>query len=194
MARDPSGPLGRLPLRGGDRLSSSASEPARPRFLPLIGSLVILAVLVWYGFPLMTTGDPLWPLPADTRADAITIYWDGRATEVHRSDDRYPALMAAVNGALTEVDGIEYRYGMGPDAFARYRASGRALEARYRDPARAHGIYAIGPFTRLFIALEGEEHDRHLIFVGGATEGYRGGPLRARDLAALKRLADAARR
>lgn len=183
-----------MPLRGGDGLSSTPSELLRPRFLPLIGSLVILAALVWYGFPLMTTGDPLWPLPTDTRADVITIYWDGRTTEVRRTDERYAPLMRAVNRALTEVDGIEYRYGMGPDGFARYRAGGRAIEARYRDPARAHGVYSIGPFTRLFIALEGEEHDRRLIFVGGESEGYRGGPLRARDLGELRGLADTARR
>lgn len=193
MARDPLRALGRLSLRGGDRLSSTPSELVRPRFLPLVGSLAILAALVWYGLPLMTTGDPLWPLPADTRADAITIYWDGRVTEVRGSDERYAPLMAAVNQGLTNVDGIEYRYGMGPDGFERYRATGRALEARYRVPARAHGVYAIGPFTRLFIALEGEEHDRRLIFVAG-SEGYRGGPLRARDLGEVRRLAESSRR
>lgn len=191
MARDPSGPLGRLPLRGGDGLSAAPGDVVRPRLLPLVGSLAILVVLVWYGLPLATTGDPLWPLPADTRADVITIYWDGRATEVRRSEERYAALMAAVNRALTEVDGIEYRYGMGPDGFERYRASGRALEASYPHPAQAHGAYSIGPFTRLFIALAGEEHEHRLVFVGGPA-GYRAGPLRSRDLRPLRDLAEAA--
>jgi hypothetical protein len=141
----------------------------------------------------MTTGDPLWPLPADTKADAITIHWDGRSTELRPRDERYGPLMAAVNRALTEVDGLEYQYGMGPEAFERYRAQGRALEAHYREPARAHGPHAIGPFTRLFIVLEGVEHDRRLIFVA-AEGGYRGGPLRSKDLGEVRRLADAARR
>jgi len=75
---------------------------------------------------------------------------------------------------------------------SRARATGRAVEALYASPQRAHGAYALGVFTRLFVFLAGEEYDRGLIFVGDQS-GYRSGPMRARDLSALRDLASSAR-
>lgn len=177
-----------MPLRGGDGLSAGPDDTARPRLVPLLFSVLAIVALAWYGIPALSTEDPLWPLPPDTRADVITLHWDGRHTELRPGDEGYAPLMRAVNGALGTLDGIEYRYGLSDDDVERLRASGRALEASYHRPARAHGVYAVGTFTRLLVALDGPEHDRKLIFLGDAR-GFRSGPLRARDLGDLRGLA-----
>lgn len=151
--------------------------------------VVALIALAWYAIPAISTNDALWPLPPDTRADAITVYRGGQRVDVRSGDPRYARLMSSVNGALGKLDGIEYRYGLPPADIEALRASGRALEARYRDPARSHGLYAVGTFTRLLIVLEGPEYDRRLIFLGDQA-GYRAGPLRARDLTEVRAAAD----
>jgi hypothetical protein len=152
----------------------------------------LVVVFVAYCGPLVTTGDPLWPLPADTDPDRIVIHWEGRHTEIARPDERYDALRRGVNAALSSLDGIEYRYGLGPDEFAKLRASGHALEAIYDRPARPHGAYAIGDFKRLLVSFDGEEFARGLIFVG-TENGYRSGPLRSRGLQAVRDLAERSR-
>ncbi len=152
---------------------------------------MLLAIVV-YGVPIVSTGDPLWPLPTETKAQTLVVYWDGARTEVARGAAPYDALMSSVNGALSSPQGIEYRYGLTADAFAGARATGRALEALYPSPQRAHGAYALGEFTRLFVFLKGDEYDRGLIFVGDQS-GYRSGPMRARDLSVLRDLASSAR-
>lgn len=184
--------MGGLPLRGGDRLSSGPGDVARPRFLPLLAALGLLVATVAYGAPLVTTGDPFWPLPADTDPDLIVIHWEGRRTEIARADPRHEPLRRGVNAALSSLDGIEYRYGLGPDDFAKLRSSGHALEAYYEQRARPHGAHAIGDFTRLLVSFDGEEFARGLIFVG-IESGYRSGPLRSRELPPLRELTERSR-
>ena len=72
---------------------------------------------------MVTTGDPLWPLPAATEADRFLVHWDGRTTELSRQDGRYSEVMAALNRALTSPAGIEYRYGISAADVSRLRAS-----------------------------------------------------------------------
>jgi len=191
VARASSGALGRLPLRRGDGLS--ADGVPRPRIGPVLAALALLVAFVAYGVPLVTTGDPLWPLPTDTHADALVVHWDGSATEIRPSDPRYGDLMKALNAAASDIDGIELAYGLRPEDVAAIRARGRALEARYDRPARIHGAHAVGMFTRILVPLAGPEAERHLIFFGDQS-GYRAGPLRARSLDALVTLAERASR
>jgi hypothetical protein len=146
-------------------------------------------VAVGYCAPAITTGDLLWPLPADTHASTLVVYWDGARRDVATEDRSYRPLMTAVNHALSSPQGIDYRYGLPATAFQNARQTGRALEALYATPQRAHGAYAQGMFTRLFVFLSGEEFDRSLMFVGDPT-AYRSGPLRAGDLGPLRDLAE----
>lgn len=178
-----------MPLRRGDGLSSGPGDTAPPRLLPLLGALLILVGIIAYGVPLVGTGDPLWPLPADTDPDVVTIHWSGRRTEIARGDPRHAELRRAVNQALSSIDGIEYRCGMSADEFARLRQGGHALEASYATPARPRGAYAIGSFRRLFVSFDGEEFMRGLVFVGEPT-GYRAGPLRSSRLGDLRDVAE----
>jgi hypothetical protein len=116
------------------------------------------------------------------------VYWDGERKDVVTQDRSYPPLMTAVNQALSSPQGIDYHYGLPATAFETARHAGRALEALYAVPQRAHGAYAQGMFTRLFVFLSGEEFDRGLVFVGDPT-AYRSAPLRTRDLGPLRDLA-----
>jgi hypothetical protein len=149
-------------------------------------------VAVGYCGPAVTTGDLLWPLPADTHASTLVVYWDSGRRDVVPEDRSYGPLMTAVNQALSSPQGIDYRYGLPATAFENARHAGRALEALYATPQRAHGAYAQGVFTRLFVFLSGEEFDRGLLFVGDPT-AYRSGPLRARDLGPMRDLAEQSR-
>lgn len=181
-----------MPLRRADgprqELNGIEGVP-RPRVLPLLGLIAVFAVAVAYCGPAITTGDPLWPLPADTHASTLVVYWDGARRDVVTEDPSYRPLMTAVNQALSSPQGIDYRYGLPATAFENARQAGRALEALYPSPQRAHGAYAQGMFTRLFVFLSGEEFDRGLVFVGDPS-AYRSGPLRARDLGPLRDLAE----
>lgn len=189
MARAAPRPLGGLPLRRGDRLSAGPGDTARPRFLPLAGALLIVVAVIAYGVPLVGTGDPLWPLPADTDPDVVAIHWGGERTEVRRGDPRHAELRRTLNAALSSIEGIEYRYGLPADDFAALRLRGHALEASYATPARSRGAYAIGSFRRLFVSFDGEEFARGLVFVGEPT-GYRAGPLRSTRLGDLRDVAE----
>ncbi len=153
--------------------------------------MVSLAAL-GYGVVAVTTGDALWPLPADTRADRLLIHWDGQVTELLPGDPRYSKVMDALNRVLSSPSGVEYRYGISAADIARLRQGGRALEAYYASPARAHGPYAAGAFTRVLVPFEGDEYERRLVFVGDAGT-YRAGPMRASDLGPLRALAESVR-
>lgn len=167
-------------------------ERPRPRVLAFLLTLLLFALALGYAIPLVTTGDPLWPLPAATEAERLLIHWDGRTTELSRQDERYSKVMNALNVALSSPAGVEYRYGISADDVARFRAKGRALEALYARPTRAHGAYATGEFTRVLVSLSGDEYARRLVFFGDEY-GYRAGPVRASDLGALRAAAEAAR-
>lgn len=147
---------------------------------------------VAYAIPLISTGDPLWPLPTRTEARTLYVYWEGSRTEIGARDRRYAELMDALNEALSTPSGIELRYGLPAAEFPRLRASGHAFEADYSARTRAHGAYALGEFTRIFVSFDGDEYALRLVFVGDEF-GYRAGPLRARDLTRLKQLAEGAR-
>lgn len=167
-------------------------ESPRPRVVPFLLTLLIAALAVGYAIPLITTGDPLWPLPASTAAERLLIHWDGRTTELTPTDPRYSRVMDALNRVLSSPAGVEYRYGIPAEDVARLRERGRALEAVYAAPTRAHGAYATGEFTRVLVSLEGEEYERRLVFFGDARV-YRAGPLRASDLGALHAVVEASR-
>lgn len=164
---------------------SLTDDTARPRLLTFLPVLLGFVIAVVYFVPLITTGDPLWPLPAATEADRLVLYWDGSRTELNRQDQRYSKVMGALNATLSSPEGIEYRYGISGEDVDRIRAGGRALEAIYVQPTRAHGAYATGEFTRVLVSFAGDEYDRRLVFFGGAN-AYRAGPVRARDLAPLR--------
>ena len=94
-----------------------------PRLLPFLLTVLAVALAIGYLVPVVTTGDPLWPLPATTEAEYLLIHWDGRTTELSRQDGRYSKVMDALNKALTSPAGIEYRYGISAADVSRLRAS-----------------------------------------------------------------------
>lgn len=172
-----------MPLRRGDRLT--ADELPRPRVTRLLAALAVLLAATVYGIPLLTTADPLWPLPTAVHPDALVVHWAGSDARIGPGDPRYAAIVDALNDALRSVEGIEYAYGLRPDDVAGLRSGGRALEAFFDRPTRIHGAYAVGSFTALLVPLAGPEADRRLILFGDAAR-YRAAPLRTRSLDRLR--------
>lgn len=175
MARAPPRTLGGVSLRGADAVAVTNSGP---RLLPALVTFGALVLAVFYGIPLTTTGDPLWFVPTRTEAERIDLYREGARVSIGRSDPRYRSFMDALNSAFDSPTGIELDYGLRASDVEALRSRGRALEAVYANETRAHGRYALGPFTRVLVPFDGTEYERGLVFVGD-ERGYRAGPIRS---------------
>ena len=149
----------------------------QPGFL---GVLIVLAVvtglLVWW-IGSSANDDQLWFLRVfNTKADWISIYWDGNTYMLFPEDAIYGEVMAAFNDAVAHWVDYEEDVSISDESLERDRAEGRFLEIHYNTSVQVHTRYLYPRARAFFVSLSETDVDWCRVFAG-SSEAPRVGAL-----------------
>ncbi len=155
-------------------------------------ALVVGAVVFCSGA--LANADPLWFLPYSNETPAyIVVHQDGCSVTILPGQSGFDELTAALNQALSQIDGYEQGFGLSADSLKEYRSGKeRVVEVYFDKPIKIHVPYRFGDPSNLLIPLTGPFAETRTLF-GGRDGDYWGGALRLKTTEPVRRAAELVR-
>lgn len=141
-------------------------QQVNPNLKGLLLALLVLAALVIYTVPALTTGNPFWFWPTmSVSPSQIITYRDG-VSIVHRpGTPGYKLLAPLCEKMLTQVSGLD-NSGFSEETLREIRAHGRAVEVFYPQPVTIPTSLQAGQPNQVFIPLDDKYAEWAVAYAG----------------------------